>query len=101
MSISLTETGGGQVRRKTQPEIKSKSIPALAELAKNYTFKEIEQQVRAGKSAVWGGASWEAPLIRACERPVASSSRLTIASSSAARAKPASASRAIWKRRVT
>ena len=67
MSISLTETGGGQVRRKTQPEIKSKSIPALAELAKNYTFKEIEQQVRAGKSAVWGGASWEAPLIRACD----------------------------------
>jgi benzoyl-CoA reductase/2-hydroxyglutaryl-CoA dehydratase subunit BcrC/BadD/HgdB len=67
MSISLTETGGGQVRRKTQPEIKSKAIPALAELAKSYTFKEIEQQVLAGKSAIWGGSSWEAPLIRACD----------------------------------
>lgn len=48
-------------------ELKSVAIPALAELAKGYTIREIERDALAGKSAVWGGASWEAPLIRACD----------------------------------
>jgi benzoyl-CoA reductase/2-hydroxyglutaryl-CoA dehydratase subunit BcrC/BadD/HgdB len=43
------------------------AIPALAELAKGYTIREIERDALAGKSAIWGGASWEAPLIRACD----------------------------------
>jgi benzoyl-CoA reductase/2-hydroxyglutaryl-CoA dehydratase subunit BcrC/BadD/HgdB len=45
----------------------SAGIAALAALAKGYNFHEIERQVREeGKQAVWGGASWEAPLVRAC-----------------------------------
>src|ERR1700690_4069602 len=48
-------------------ELKSVAIPALAELANGYTIREIERDALAGKSAIWGGASWEAPLIRACD----------------------------------
>jgi benzoyl-CoA reductase/2-hydroxyglutaryl-CoA dehydratase subunit BcrC/BadD/HgdB len=45
----------------------SAAIPALAKLAGSYTIREIERDAAAGKSAIWGGASWEAPLIRACD----------------------------------
>jgi len=47
---------------------RSPGVRALAELARSFTFREIERQVvEQGKSAVWGGASWEAPLVRACD----------------------------------
>jgi len=45
----------------------SSAIPALGKLAGSYTIREIERAAAAGKSAIWGGASWEAPLIRACD----------------------------------
>jgi benzoyl-CoA reductase/2-hydroxyglutaryl-CoA dehydratase subunit BcrC/BadD/HgdB len=48
-------------------QFKSRAIPELAELAQTYTIREIERDAAAGKSAIWGGASWEAPLIRACD----------------------------------
>jgi benzoyl-CoA reductase/2-hydroxyglutaryl-CoA dehydratase subunit BcrC/BadD/HgdB len=48
-------------------ELKSIAIPALNKLAKGYTIREIEREALAGKSAIWGGSSWEAPLIRACD----------------------------------
>jgi benzoyl-CoA reductase/2-hydroxyglutaryl-CoA dehydratase subunit BcrC/BadD/HgdB len=64
---TLTLNGSRRTHRTTPTEIKSQAIPALAELAKTYTFKEIERQVAQGQSAIWGGASWEAPLIRACD----------------------------------
>ena len=67
MSNTLTLNGHGRTQRSRLAEIKSQAIPALAELAKSYTFKEIERLVAQGKSAIWGGASWEAPLIRACD----------------------------------
>jgi benzoyl-CoA reductase/2-hydroxyglutaryl-CoA dehydratase subunit BcrC/BadD/HgdB len=67
MSNTLTLNGPSQTRRSIRPAIKSEAIPALAELAKSYSFKEIERQVAQGKSAIWGGSSWEAPLVRACD----------------------------------
>jgi benzoyl-CoA reductase/2-hydroxyglutaryl-CoA dehydratase subunit BcrC/BadD/HgdB len=67
MSISLIESGGRHVRHDSKPQFKSQAVPKLAELAKSYTFKEVERRVAAGQQAVWGGASWEAPLIRACD----------------------------------
>lgn len=68
MSHTLTLPGHQHATRRPPPaEIISQAIPALAELARGYTFKEIERLVAQGKSAIWGGASWEAPLIRACD----------------------------------
>lgn len=64
---TLTLDNQRNFRNGRQAEITSQAIPALAELAKGYTFEEIERQVAQGKSAIWGGASWEAPLIRACD----------------------------------
>ncbi len=49
------------------PQQPSKAIQALTELAKTYTYRDIERAVDEGKSAIWGGNSWEAPLIRACD----------------------------------
>lgn len=48
-------------------DIPSPAKTALAELAAGYSFEGIERQVAAGKSAVWGGSSWEAPLLYACD----------------------------------
>ena len=69
MSDTGTLNTNGCTRRafSKQHEPRSVAIPALAELAKGYTIREIERDALAGKSAIWGGASWEAPLIRACD----------------------------------
>lgn len=52
-----------------------KTSPAIEELGKlreSYTISEIERLVAQGKKAIWGGLSWEAPLIYACDTiPVA------------------------------
>jgi benzoyl-CoA reductase/2-hydroxyglutaryl-CoA dehydratase subunit BcrC/BadD/HgdB len=45
----------------------SEGLPALETLAKAYSFEEINRKVDQGKSAIWGGVSWEAPLIYACD----------------------------------
>jgi benzoyl-CoA reductase/2-hydroxyglutaryl-CoA dehydratase subunit BcrC/BadD/HgdB len=67
MSSTATLNSGNGTNRIPQPEVISRAIPALAELAGTYTIREIEREAAAGKSAIWGGASWEAPLIRACD----------------------------------
>jgi len=64
------------------PEIRKQSVPttlasprasvspavaALQTLVRGYTFRVLEPQVAAGtKKAIWGGASWEAPILHAC-----------------------------------
>jgi benzoyl-CoA reductase/2-hydroxyglutaryl-CoA dehydratase subunit BcrC/BadD/HgdB len=45
----------------------SPGITALEALSKTYSFETIERLVDEGKSAVWGGTSWEAPLLYACD----------------------------------
>lgn len=50
------------VRRKTSP-----AMEELERLRKIYTITEIEKLVAQGKKAIWGGLSWEAPLIYACD----------------------------------
>lgn len=45
----------------------SKAIEGLRELARNYTLANTEALVEQGKlKAVWGGSTWEAPLVYAC-----------------------------------
>jgi benzoyl-CoA reductase/2-hydroxyglutaryl-CoA dehydratase subunit BcrC/BadD/HgdB len=45
----------------------SEAIKKLGELQKGYTLEQIEQWAGEGRSVIWGGNSWEAPLIRACD----------------------------------
>ena len=45
----------------------SEARTALEELTQSYSFQKIEQLVEEGASAIWGGMSWEAPLLYACD----------------------------------
>jgi len=45
----------------------SEAVKALGELAKSYSLAQIERWAEEGRSVIWGGNSWEAPLIRACD----------------------------------
>lgn len=52
------------------PVVRGKISPAMEELErlrKEYTITDIEKLVAQGKKAIWGGLSWEAPLIYACD----------------------------------
>ncbi|HEY3426521.1 MAG TPA: 2-hydroxyacyl-CoA dehydratase family protein [Negativicutes bacterium] len=54
------------------PEKTSPAVEKLEKLRKSYTIAGIERLVAQGKKAIWGGNSWEAPLIYACDTiPVA------------------------------
>jgi len=54
------------------PRNDSPGQQALRALVASFTFKDIEERAAAGEKLIWGGASWEAPLIRACDTvPVA------------------------------
>jgi benzoyl-CoA reductase/2-hydroxyglutaryl-CoA dehydratase subunit BcrC/BadD/HgdB len=43
------------------------SVTKLLSLWTSYTFHDVEQAVEKGKTAIWGGTSWELPLIYACD----------------------------------
>ena len=45
----------------------SEAIKKLGALAKGYSLEQIEKWASEGRSVIWGGNSWEAPLIRACD----------------------------------
>lgn len=45
----------------------SPALKALGELAATYTFRDVERAVAEGKAAIWGGTTWELPLIYACD----------------------------------
>jgi benzoyl-CoA reductase/2-hydroxyglutaryl-CoA dehydratase subunit BcrC/BadD/HgdB len=45
----------------------SEAVKKLGELHKAYSLEQIEQWAAEGRSVIWGGNSWEAPLIRACD----------------------------------
>jgi benzoyl-CoA reductase/2-hydroxyglutaryl-CoA dehydratase subunit BcrC/BadD/HgdB len=57
----LTVTG------KTDSVAPSRALAALEALSTSYSFQKIEQLVNEGASAIWGGMSWEAPLLYACD----------------------------------
>jgi benzoyl-CoA reductase/2-hydroxyglutaryl-CoA dehydratase subunit BcrC/BadD/HgdB len=58
----------------TPPKITAETSPglqAIAELHQNYSYAKIQEEAAAGKSVIWGGFSWESPLIYACDvKPV-------------------------------
>lgn len=45
----------------------SKSIDELRSLKESFNLTAVERQVAQGKKAIWGGLSWEVPLIYACD----------------------------------
>jgi benzoyl-CoA reductase/2-hydroxyglutaryl-CoA dehydratase subunit BcrC/BadD/HgdB len=47
--------------------VESKALRELRELASTYSFHDVEEAAAQGKSAIWGGTSWEIPLIYACD----------------------------------
>ena len=47
--------------------VNSEAVKRLWELHKAYSLDQIERWAEEGRSVIWGGNSWEAPLIRACD----------------------------------
>lgn len=45
----------------------SRGLQALADLAQRYSFAEIVRAADAGRSVIWGGWSWESPLVFASD----------------------------------
>ena len=45
----------------------SEGLKALTALAQSYSYAAIQRQAAAGKSVIWGGFSWESPLVYACD----------------------------------
>ncbi len=54
-------------RTEARPRRGSAGLRALDALAKSYSFAVIERAAEAGKSVIWGGYSWDSPLIYACD----------------------------------
>ncbi len=64
----------GRDGRKLAGASPSPGIQALRELAASFAFDQIDRRAAAGMNAVWGGSTWEAPLIYACDTvPIAMS----------------------------
>ena len=62
MSDNILKRTGKTVQREAR---KSPGIDSLKTLVNSYTFQKIEERVEKGEQAVWGGGSWESPLIYA------------------------------------
>jgi benzoyl-CoA reductase/2-hydroxyglutaryl-CoA dehydratase subunit BcrC/BadD/HgdB len=45
----------------------SHGLAALDALAETYSYDALQRVAAAGKSVIWGGWSWESPLIYACD----------------------------------
>jgi benzoyl-CoA reductase/2-hydroxyglutaryl-CoA dehydratase subunit BcrC/BadD/HgdB len=45
----------------------SPGLQALRDLVASFSFDQIERRAAEGLKAVWGGSTWEAPLIYACD----------------------------------
>ena len=54
-------------RKRPRTAEDSKGLAALIALAQSYSYQTIQQQAAAGKSVIWGGFSWESPLVYACD----------------------------------
>ena len=58
--------------RKIPAAVNSEGLNALDAIAKNYSLAKLYAHADAGRQVIWGGRSWEAPLIFACDSiPVA------------------------------
>jgi len=63
----VTAREGGEKSTVPASAASSEAVKTLGELQKGYSLERIEGWAREGRSVIWGGNSWEAPLIRACD----------------------------------
>lgn len=54
-------------RGRPAPQREPGGLAALDALAATYSFHAIARAAEAGRSVIWGGWSWESPLIYACD----------------------------------
>jgi benzoyl-CoA reductase/2-hydroxyglutaryl-CoA dehydratase subunit BcrC/BadD/HgdB len=54
-------------RRRPRTAADSAGLAALQSLAESYSYAAIQREAAAGKSVLWGGWSWDSPLIYACD----------------------------------
>jgi benzoyl-CoA reductase/2-hydroxyglutaryl-CoA dehydratase subunit BcrC/BadD/HgdB len=54
-------------RRRPRTAADSAGLAALQTLAESYSYANIQREAAAGKSVLWGGWSWDSPLIYACD----------------------------------
>ena len=64
LNPSSTRNRGGQPAQ-SRPE--SVALRDLASLSTTYSFHDVDEAAAKGKSTIWGGTSWELPLIYACD----------------------------------
>jgi len=65
--LSVLERKPRPVRPAPPAAKDSKGLALLTALAQSYSYAVIQQQAAAGKSVIWGGFSWDSPLIYACD----------------------------------
>nr|WP_294554572.1 2-hydroxyacyl-CoA dehydratase family protein [uncultured Rhodopila sp.] len=54
-------------RRRPRTAADTAGLTALQALAESYSYASIQREAAAGKSVLWGGWSWDSPLIYACD----------------------------------
>jgi benzoyl-CoA reductase/2-hydroxyglutaryl-CoA dehydratase subunit BcrC/BadD/HgdB len=54
-------------RRKVRTAADSPGLAALQALAQSYSYANVQREAAAGKSVLWGGWSWDSPLVYACD----------------------------------
>jgi benzoyl-CoA reductase/2-hydroxyglutaryl-CoA dehydratase subunit BcrC/BadD/HgdB len=54
-------------RRRARSASDSKGLKALDALAQSYSYRKIQEEAAAGRSVIWGGWSWDSPLVYACD----------------------------------
>ena len=54
-------------RRRARSTADSKGLKALDALAQSYSYTKIQQEAAGGRSVIWGGWSWDSPLVYACD----------------------------------
>jgi benzoyl-CoA reductase/2-hydroxyglutaryl-CoA dehydratase subunit BcrC/BadD/HgdB len=59
-------TSYGRINENNSTAVNSKALVDIEALAKTWTYQEFNRLASEGHSVIWGGSSWEAPLIRAC-----------------------------------
>ncbi|CAH2598768.1 2-hydroxyacyl-CoA dehydratase [Rhodovastum atsumiense] len=65
--LALDPRSGHATHGPDRAGVDSKGLKALEAIASNYSLDSIYKQADAGKQVIWGGWSWESPLIFACD----------------------------------
>lgn len=65
--VSLERGTPALLRPRPRLPTHSNALKALDALAQSYSFRSIQRAADAGRSVIWGGWSWESPLVYASD----------------------------------